>query len=108
MARASAPTPALGGMNGRNNSDIDSRDYDFDLVYHDSSVQPTEPLPSRREEAWRRRWRQAQEILDRQGVVLGRWRVGSDVQDITVWLVKEAQKNMLNSQKKDKKFNSAG
>lgn len=48
------------------------------------------PSPNKREEIWRRRWERAKDILDDQGVVLGSWRVGSDVQDVCVWLVKEA------------------
>lgn len=46
--------------------------------------------PNRREETWRRRWERAKEILDDQGVILASWRVGGDVQDVCVWLVKEA------------------
>lgn len=99
VTRASASTPALGTVNRRSTFDTDSSDYDSDLAYHDPSSQTLEPLPNKREEAWRRRWQQAQRILDKNGVVLGRWRVGSDVQDITVWLIKEAQGKMSDAQK---------
>lgn len=50
------------------------------------------PLPSKREELWRQRWKHAQQVLVDHGVVLGSWRVGSDVQDVTVWLATEALK----------------
>lgn len=49
-------------------------------------------MPSKREELWKQRWKHAQQVLLDHGVVLGSWRVGSDVQDVTVWLVTEAQK----------------
>ncbi|EAS28446.2 actin cytoskeleton organization protein App1 [Coccidioides immitis RS] len=52
------------------------------------------PTPNKREEAWRRRWARAREILDRRGVMLQSWRVGDDVQDVCVRLVKQAQPNM--------------
>ncbi|KAK2790710.1 hypothetical protein FQN52_005467 [Onygenales sp. PD_12] len=50
------------------------------------------PVPNKREEMWRRRWERAQEILDRQGVVLASWRVGDDVRDICVRLVERAER----------------
>ena len=49
-------------------------------------------LPNKREELWRRRWERAHDILADQGVLLGSWRVGKDVQDVSVWLVQEALK----------------
>ncbi|KAL2827574.1 hypothetical protein BDW59DRAFT_179088 [Aspergillus cavernicola] len=58
-----------------------------------SSVPPQAPLPNKREELWRRRWERASEILGERGVVLGSWRVGKDVQDVSLWLVKEAMKD---------------
>ncbi|KAI9374719.1 hypothetical protein BJX61DRAFT_532170 [Aspergillus egyptiacus] len=57
-----------------------------------SSAPPAAPLPNKREELWRRRWERASEIMADRGVVLGSWRVGKDVQDVSLWLVKEAQK----------------
>ena len=44
----------------------------------------------KREEAWRRRWEQAKDVLDEQGVLLGMWRVGSDVEGVCEWVVREA------------------
>jgi len=40
---------------------------------------------------WKRRWARAKELLDQQGVLLARWRVGADVQDICVRLVESAR-----------------
>ncbi|KAL4925079.1 UV-endonuclease UVE-1 [Aspergillus undulatus] len=65
-----------------------------------SSGPPRAPLPNKREELWRRRWERASEILADKGVVLGSWRVGKDVQDVSIWLVKEALKE--STPKKDK------
>lgn len=67
-----------------------------------SSV-PYPPLPNRREELWRRRWERASEILEQKGVVLGSWRVGSDVQDVCIWLTKKALKEMREKPKTDAK-----
>ncbi|KAL5044139.1 hypothetical protein BDW71DRAFT_186403 [Aspergillus fruticulosus] len=66
-----------------------------------SSAPPRAPLPNKREELWRRRWERASEILADRGVVLGSWRVGKDVQDVCLWLVKEALKESSTSVKKE-------
>jgi hypothetical protein len=58
------------------------------------SAMPPAPLPNKREELWRRRWERATEILQKQNVVLGSWRIGSDAQPVCVWLVDEALKEM--------------
>jgi len=58
------------------------------------SAMPPAPLPNKREELWRRRWDRAAEILQKQNVVLGSWRVGSDAQPVCVWLVDEALKEI--------------
>ncbi|KAL4811943.1 hypothetical protein BDW67DRAFT_170983 [Aspergillus spinulosporus] len=65
------------------------------------SASPRAPLPNKREELWRRRWERASEILADKGVVLGSWRVGKDVQDVCLWLVKEALKQSSVSGKKE-------
>ncbi|KAF4157015.1 hypothetical protein CNMCM6069_006184 [Aspergillus lentulus] len=62
----------------------------------DSSSVPPPPLPNKREELWRRRWERANELLAEQGVVLGSWRVGKDMKDVSVWLVQQAMKDMQN------------
>ncbi|KAJ5690796.1 hypothetical protein N7462_005188 [Penicillium macrosclerotiorum] len=55
---------------------------------------PPSPLPNKREELWRRRWERASEILGQKGVLLGSWRIGSDVQPVCLWLVEEAMKEI--------------
>lgn len=55
---------------------------------------PPAPLPNKREELWRRRWERASETLEKQGVVLCSWRVGSDAQSVCTWLVDDALKNI--------------
>ncbi|KAL5339848.1 hypothetical protein BJX70DRAFT_140404 [Aspergillus crustosus] len=55
-----------------------------------TAAPPRQPLPNKREELWRRRWERASELLADRGVVLGSWRVGTDVQEVSTWLVKEA------------------
>ncbi|RAL03731.1 actin patch protein 1 [Aspergillus ibericus CBS 121593] len=59
-----------------------------------STAVPVAPLPNKREELWRRRWERAHDLLEKQGVVLGSWRVGQDVQDVSAWLVEEAMKDI--------------
>ncbi|KAL1852556.1 hypothetical protein Plec18167_008503 [Paecilomyces lecythidis] len=83
LAKASVSTPNFGRTNNT------SSDYEDPDGYF-----PPAPLPNKREELWRRRLERAKSILDREGVVLGTWRVGSDVQDVCMWLAEEAQKAM--------------
>ncbi|RPA95509.1 hypothetical protein L873DRAFT_1829823 [Choiromyces venosus 120613-1] len=45
-----------------------------------SSIQAQETLLSKKEELWRRRWGRAQDICEEHGVILRRWKVGSDVE----------------------------
>lgn len=89
-----APSPSNLIRTTNSNSNIrnssDSQDSDpSGLAYPNSSVGP---LPNRREELWRRRWERAHDILADHGVVLGSWREGKDVQDVSIWLVEEALK----------------
>ncbi|KAJ5638608.1 hypothetical protein N7528_000998 [Penicillium herquei] len=58
------------------------------------SGMPPAPLPNKREELWRRRWERASDILEKHGVVLGSWRVGSDAQPVCGWLIDEALKEI--------------
>ncbi|KAE8379605.1 hypothetical protein BDV26DRAFT_259151 [Aspergillus bertholletiae] len=83
---SSNPSPARSSTN--------SLDSDQQSV---SGSAPPAPLPNKREELWRRRWERAHEILMDKGVVLGSWRVGTDIQDVTVWLVQEAMKDVPRS-----------
>lgn len=59
-----------------------------------NSYSAAEPLPTKREELWRRRWERASDILEKNGVVLGSWRIGSDAQPVCLWLVEEAMKKI--------------
>ena len=58
-----------------------------------SSSRPDSPPPNKKEELWRRRWAQAQELLKEQGVVLRSWRVGTDVVDEAVALVRKSHEH---------------
>jgi len=40
-----------------------------------------EPQLNKKEETWRRRWKRAKDIMDKEGVMLRTWRVGTDVMD---------------------------
>lgn len=51
------------------------------------SDDPNEPVLSKKEEMWMRRWSRAKEIFEEKGVVLKAWRVGEDVADEAVRLV---------------------
>ena len=72
-----------------------------------NSATPRIPLGNKREELWRRRWERASEILGDKGVVLGSWRVGTDVKDVSLWLVKEAMKETPNEAEKERKAGCA-
>ncbi|KAF7176234.1 hypothetical protein CNMCM7691_001950 [Aspergillus felis] len=82
-SRASIPSLSRSSTNPVNNQS-------------NSSSVPPPPLPNKREELWRRRWERANELLAEQGVVLGSWRVGKDMKDVSVWLVQQAMKDMQN------------
>ncbi|MCJ1375677.1 hypothetical protein MMC20_006914 [Loxospora ochrophaea] len=45
---------------------------------------------SKKEDLWRRRWARAREVLEDEGVMLRSWRIGEDVMDDAVRLVKRA------------------
>ncbi|KAJ5894816.1 hypothetical protein N7495_006507 [Penicillium taxi] len=61
--------------------------------YNDSGMPPA-PLPNKREELWRRRWERASDALERHGVILGSWRVGSEAKSVCIWLIDEAMKEI--------------
>lgn len=65
--------------------------------------EPSAPILNKREELWKRRWERAQQILSDHDVLLGSWRVGSDVQDITAWLVESAMKKEKERENWDEK-----
>ncbi|KAL4952045.1 hypothetical protein BDW69DRAFT_195990 [Aspergillus filifer] len=95
--RSPASNPSLSSRTSTN-----SDNYPPSRASTANSAPPRAPLPNKREELWRRRWERATEILADQGVVLGSWRVGSDVKDVSMWLVKEALKESSTSKSKDK------
>lgn len=70
--------------------------------------EPSAPVLNKREELWKRRWERAQQILSDHGVLLGSWRIGSDVQDITVWLVENAMKKREYKGDRDEKEKEKG
>ena len=53
-----------------------------------------DPLLSRKEEMWQRRWERARYIFAEKGVVLKSWRVGEDVADEAIRLIGKANKDM--------------
>ena len=42
---------------------------------------------NKNEEMWKRRWARVRDIMKREGVVLGTWRVGTDIMDECVEIV---------------------
>ncbi|KAF2154011.1 hypothetical protein K461DRAFT_292696 [Myriangium duriaei CBS 260.36] len=52
---------------------------------------------NKREELWKRRWLRAKEVMDRDGVMLRTWRVGSDVMDECIEAVHAELERMHNS-----------
>ncbi|KAL4794209.1 hypothetical protein BDV19DRAFT_365402 [Aspergillus venezuelensis] len=95
--RSPASNPSLSSRASTN-----SDNYPPSRASTANSAPPRAPLPNKREELWRRRWERATEILADQGVVLGSWRIGNDVKDVSMWLVKEALKDSSASKSKDK------
>ena len=53
-----------------------------------------DPILSKKEEMWLRRWARAKEVFDEKGVVLRSWRVGADVAAEAVKLVEGAMREM--------------
>lgn len=51
-----------------------------------------EPVLSKKEELWLRRWARAKDVFEEKGVVLRTWRIGSDVADEVVGLVEKARR----------------
>ena len=51
-----------------------------------------DPVLSKKEEMWLRRWQRAKEVFEEKGVVLRSWRIGEDVADEAVRLVERAKK----------------
>ncbi|RAH57791.1 actin cytoskeleton organization protein App1 [Aspergillus piperis CBS 112811] len=89
-----SPTPSNILRPAQPNSSASRSSTSVDSSTPNSTAAPAAPLPNKREELWRRRWERARELLEKQGVVLGSWRVGQDAQDVSCWLVEEALKDM--------------
>jgi hypothetical protein len=73
-------------------------------AWNDSSFQePLDPeggpILSKKEELWKRRWAKAKSIMEREGVILRTWRVGSDVMDVCVEAVRQ---ELVEMEKKDR------
>ena len=51
-----------------------------------------DPMLSKKEEMWMRRWARAKEVFDEKGVVLRSWRIGEDVADEAIRLIENANK----------------
>ncbi|KAL4912291.1 hypothetical protein BDW62DRAFT_194927 [Aspergillus aurantiobrunneus] len=95
ILRSPASNPSLGRSNTSNSDNYaPSRTSTVN-----SPALPRPPLPNKREELWRRRWERASDILADKGVVLGSWRIGKDVQDVSLWLVNEALRDSSTSEK---------
>lgn len=80
-------TSSSNSSNNNNNNNDDQSSYL-------SPFFPASDAPNKKEEAWRRRWQRAKDILDNDGVVLRHWRVGTDVEDRAVRLVGKACRDM--------------
>jgi phosphatidate phosphatase APP1 len=100
LASSNPPTRqnSYNSINNNNSSYYDS--------YSDQA--PSQPVLNKREELWKRRWERAEQILSDKGVILGSWRVGSDVQDITLWIVESVMKDAMKKDSLQKKSGSTG
>lgn len=87
-----SPSPANGLRQSASNQSIGRTASGYSSA--SESGMPPAPLPNKREELWRRRWERASDTLQKQGVLLGSWRVGSDAQPVCTWLVDEALKEI--------------
>ena len=58
-----------------------------------NAYQSSSPI-NKKEEMWKRRWTRAKEMMDAKGVVLRAWRVGADVEDVSVKLVQDELKQV--------------
>lgn len=57
------------------------------------------PVLNKKEEMWKRRWARAKDLMEQKGVVLRAWRVGSDVEDVCLALVRQAMKESRDQMK---------
>lgn len=71
-----------------------SSDNEDNLNYDSGASTPASAPINKKVDLWRRRWQRAKEILDKQGVELRSWRVGSDVAHEAVTLVEKNLRQM--------------
>ncbi|KEQ69679.1 hypothetical protein M436DRAFT_55052 [Aureobasidium namibiae CBS 147.97] len=71
-----------------------------DSSFHEPLDPEGGPILSKKEELWKRRWAKAKSIMEREGVVLRTWRVGSDVMDVCVEAVRQ---ELVEMEKKDRR-----
>ena len=64
---------------------------------------PGEAGIGKKEFLWNQRWARAKSMLDRHGITLRSWRVGSDVADVCVRLAEHALRDMEKENKADRK-----
>lgn len=69
--------------------------------YGDSTPSTPQPVVNKKLDLWRRRWARAQDILDKNGVELISWRVGSDVAHEALMLI-EREMAAMSVKPKDK------
>lgn len=62
------------------------------ITTEDVNGNPTNPNPAinKKEDLWKRRWANAKETMDAQGVLLRSWRMGDDVVEDAVGLIRKA------------------
>ena len=61
---------------------------------------PAEAGMSKKDFLWNQRWARAKAVLERQGVTLRSWRVGSDVADVCVRLAEQGIREAEREEKK--------
>jgi phosphatidate phosphatase APP1 len=72
-----------------------------DSSFHEPLDPEGGPILSKKEELWKRRWAKAKSIMEREGVVLRTWRVGSDVMDVCVEAVRQELAEMEKKDRRD-------
>lgn len=75
-----------------NNPSTSSSSANDIITTEDVNGNPTNPNPAinKKEDLWKRRWASAKEIMDAQGVMLRSWRMGDDVVEDAVGLIRKA------------------
>ena len=68
--------------------------YNYDGSRSSDGPYANNPVLSKKEEMWGRRWARAKEIFGDKGVVLRSWRVGEDVADEAIRLIERANRQM--------------